>query len=79
MRSCFSVVVAAFPLTTFSQPSNSVETADIDNFWNAYDRLNMALTTEDSIQIIQEGCFTMITQWGKVIKAASGFRLSHWF
>lgn len=53
-RILLSLVTLVFSLTAFSQSDNRVETVDIDNFWNAYDRLNLALTDEDSIRIIQE-------------------------
>jgi hypothetical protein len=32
--------------------NNKIETSDIDNFWNAYDKLKNAANINDSINII---------------------------
>ena len=39
----------------FAQSQNKyvIETSDIDNFWNAYDKLENALNNQDSINIMQ--------------------------
>lgn len=36
-----------------SQPTRSIEFADITNFWNAFDALKLAKTKSDSVEIIQ--------------------------
>ena len=36
-----------------SQNNHIIETSDIDNFWNAYDKLKNAVNNNDSINIMQ--------------------------
>ncbi|MBK8966775.1 MAG: hypothetical protein IPM36_08865 [Lewinellaceae bacterium] len=49
----FQLLLLLLPAGLCAQHSYRIETADIDNFWRAYDQLPSAATEADSIRIIQ--------------------------
>lgn len=60
----FSTVILTglFFYSCHAQGQSDIETADIDHFWEAFDRLNICKTHEDSVKVIQENYFDRATE-----------------
>lgn len=59
------IFLLALPIFVEAQSDYSIETTDITNFWRAYDMLQSAVTTEDSISIIQKNYIDISTDYFK--------------
>ncbi len=61
------------PYKLFAQKHTQIETADIDHFWQAFDKLEDATSSEDSILIIQQTYFNTATPYFKKFIKARDF------
>jgi hypothetical protein len=71
MRTLF--ILLLIPLLSVSQERFEIVTADITNFWKAYDLLKTAKTRSDSINIIQENYIDFSTEFFKEFIKARNF------
>lgn len=68
-----SLILILIAILANAQDAHVIETVDINNFWNAYDLLQTAESTEDSIAIIQTDYIDKASEYFKEFIKAKSF------